>query len=78
MQFTILEHKFYEELIIVGSIGKIWKDKYDYFLVELNYRDFGEDLTKDIKIPFELFEKKNKTLVDKFIREQITNFNIPF
>ncbi|MCH5167365.1 MAG: hypothetical protein J1F35_05670 [Erysipelotrichales bacterium] len=61
-----------------GSIGEIWKGKYDYFLVELNYRDFGEELTKNIKIPFELFEKKNKTAIDRFIREQISNFNTPF
>ena len=60
-----------------GSIGEIWKGRDDYFLVELNYRDFGEDLTKDIKIPFEILEKKNKTAIDRFIREQITNFNTP-
>lgn len=61
-----------------GSIGEIWKGKYDYFMVELNYRDFGEELTKDIKIPFELFDKKNQTAIDAFIRKQITYFNTPF
>lgn len=66
-------------VIEFGSVGKIMPGSDgDYAFVDLNYEKYGEELTKNIHIPYELLEKKNKTAIDKFIREQITNFYIPF
>ena len=48
----------------------------DYAFVGINYINYEEELTKYIKIPYEVLEKGNG--MDKFIREQITNFDIPF
>lgn len=62
-----------------GSVGSITPGSDgDYAFVDLNYEKYGEELTKNIHIPYELLEKKNKTAIDRFIREQITNFNTPF
>ena len=66
-------------VIEFGSVGSISPGSDgDYAFVDLNYHKYGEELTKNIRIPYELLEKKNKSAIDRFIREQITNFNIPF
>ena len=60
-----------------GSVGSITPGSNGYYaFVDLNYEKYGEELTKNIHIPYEILETKNG--IDKFVREQITNFYCPF
>ena len=47
-----------------------------YAFVGINYVNFGEEMTKYIQIPYDVLEKGNG--IDKFIREQITDFGCQF
>lgn len=55
--------------ISIGSGG-------DYALVAIDYMNYGEVLTKYIQVPYNILETGHG--IDKYIREQIINFNIPF
>lgn len=58
----------------IGDISK--GSRGDYVLVAINYMNYGEVLTKYIQIPYNILETGHG--IDKYIREQITNFDCPF
>ena len=59
------------------KIEDISKGQYNtYALVTINYTNYGKELTKHVEIPYEVLEKGNG--MEKFIREQINDFDCPF
>ena len=59
-----------------GKVGEISDNPSGmYAFVEIIYFDCGEELTKNIKIPYSVLSTGNGR--QKYIAEQITNFNKP-